>query len=169
MRPSDDAWTVLEYEVKMFYASYKILFSRTYYTRLPYSLKNAIEEAAVLHTRNLSDVIIRCSSRFPDDILLSTLFNDWSSCSRYEALKAKRREFKHIYGDQNVRYTPCWIFNKLMVHSTIERGSEFDYRETLDRLYPHIKTMIAEIACLRKKAFPLRFNGPEYPPTLFWN
>jgi hypothetical protein len=37
----------------MFYAAYQKLFTRATYRRLPYVLKNALEEITVLHTRIL--------------------------------------------------------------------------------------------------------------------
>jgi hypothetical protein len=170
MQAVSDQWTVVKYEVKMFNASHKILFKRSYFIRLPYSLKNAVEEAAVLHTRNLCEIIL-CRPRppsFEDDILLSDLFADWPN-PRYQKLKEMTARLDELYGSRKKQGTPCWTFNKHMAHSTTKRGHEFDYREILNELHPHIQEIIAEIQRLRGKQFPLRFVGSSGPPTLFWS
>jgi hypothetical protein len=61
MQATGDPWQMMKYEVKMFTAAYKIFFTRLTFTRLPCALKNAIEESAVLHTRNLCEVILSLS------------------------------------------------------------------------------------------------------------
>ena len=58
MKTAGDQWKMIEYEGKMFYGTYKKLFTRSGYDLLPYVLKNALEESAVLHTRILCDVFL---------------------------------------------------------------------------------------------------------------
>ena len=69
MKAVGDPWETVGYEVKMFYASYKKFFARSVYRRLPYVLKNALEESAVLHTRILCDVFLNSRKQKHDIIL----------------------------------------------------------------------------------------------------
>ena len=76
MKAVGDPWETIEYEVKMFYATYKKFFSQRAHDSLPYELKNALEESAVLHTRILCDVFLS-RGRYNDDINLEHLLRGW--------------------------------------------------------------------------------------------
>jgi hypothetical protein len=168
---ASDPWGVIGYEVKMFKAACKILFKRSYFNRLTYPLKNAVEEAAVLHARNLCEIFLSKRRHDKDDIIIDCLFPDWDD-AKYTPLKDKITTLDGLYGRNTVtdKEKPCWNFNKRLAHSTTHRGSEYDYRKFLNDLYCVIEGIIAEIEsdAVREKPFDLHFHGPTCPPTLFW-
>jgi hypothetical protein len=158
---------MIKYEIKMFYATYKTFFTRSTYGRLPYVLKNALEESAVLHTRILCDIFLSRSKQ-TDDITLGRLLSGWPNDTRYGKMKAMHDKLQVRYGKANDPASPCWDFNKRLAHPTSHRGPEYDYRKSLDVLYPLIDDMIRELECLTGKHFRLQFDGPTNPSTLFW-
>jgi hypothetical protein len=165
MQGASDPWGVIGYEVKMFNATCKRLFNPSALGRLPYELKNAVEESAVLHTRILCEVFLCRPPHWPDDILLCRLFSDWSVKARYKKIKAMIANLDKLYGPSNKQSSPCWAFNKMMAHPTSHRGTEYDYRKDLSYLRPVIQDIIVEIECLRGTRFPLRFFGPSRTPN----
>jgi hypothetical protein len=165
---ASDPW-VIGYEVKMLKAACKILFKRSYFNRLTYPLKNAVEEAAVLHARNLCEIFLIKRPRKKDDIKIDCLFPDWNE-DKYQPLRDKITKLDELYGRHTDEEKPCWNFNKQLAHSTTHRGSDYDYRKFLDDLYYAIEGIIVEIEsdAVRGKPFDLRFHGPTCQPTLFW-
>jgi hypothetical protein len=158
-----DSWEWIGYEVKMFNATYKIFFDQTYLARLPYALKNAVEESAVLHTRILCDVFLNRATK-PDDIDLSRLFLNWSNV-KYKKIRALKDKLETLYGKNNKPGTPCWTFNKMLAHPTSHRGTEYNYRKILCALRPAIQEIVVEVECLRGTRFPLRFLGQARRPN----
>ena len=144
---ASDPWGIIEYEVKMFAAMYKVLCNPPAFARLPYALKNAVEESAVLHARILCEIFLSRAQHEPDNLPLSKLFL---------AMKGK---LGTLYGTNKKKNTPCWAFNKMLAHATSHRGRKYDYRDILADLRPVIQEMIDEIECLRGVRFPLRFFG----------
>ncbi len=167
MKTSGDQWKMIEYEVKMFYATYQKLFTRSSYSALPHVLKNALEESAVLHTRILCDVFLDHAKR-SDDIALSHLLSGWPNDARCRDMRAMHDKLKSRYGKPNDPASPCRNFNKRLAHSTSHRGSEYDYRNILNELHPLIGDMIRELESLAGRHFRLQFDGPTNPPSLFW-
>src|SRR5262245_44514048 len=125
MQCATDPWEVIGYEVKMFNATYGRLLNSPGFARLPYVLKNAIEESAVLHTRILCDVFL-CRTNKRDDIQLSKLFVGWPTDTRYYALKALITKLDQQYGTRSKPGSPCWVFNKMLAHPTFHRDTEYD-------------------------------------------
>jgi hypothetical protein len=167
MNTVGDQWQMIEYEIKMFYATYKKFFTRSTHDRLPYVLKNTLEECAVLHTRILCNVFLSRSKR-ADNITLAHLLSGWPNDPSYRNIKTMRDRLKARYGEPNDPASPCWDFNKRLAHSTSHRGREYDYRKILDALYPLIHDIIRELQALTGRHFRLQFDGPTNPPTLFW-
>ena len=167
MKVAGDKWQMIEYEIKMFYATYKKFSTRAPYDRLPYVLKNALEESTVLHTRILCEVFLSRSKR-RDDIRLGDFLPDWPNDPRYGKMKATCDDLTAEYcGKSNHLESPCWNFNKRLAHPTSHRSREYDYRKNLDALYPLIHDMIRELESLTGRHFRLRFDGPTHPPALF--
>jgi hypothetical protein len=165
----EDQWQMIEYEIKMFYATYKKLFTLSAYDRLPYVLKNALEESAVLHTRILCDVFLnRRSRRWEDDILLGDLLPGWPNRAEYGKMKSMQDKLKVEYEKSNDSASPCWQFNKMLAHPTSHRGREYDYRDILATLHPLIHDIIRELESLTGRLFRHQFVGPTHPPTRFW-
>ena len=103
MKAVGDPWETIEYEVKMFYASYKKFFARSAYSRLPYVLKNALEESAVLHTRILCDIFLNPRKQ-KDDIILKDLLLGWPHNARYRKMKVPPIELKQAV---QLQRQPC--------------------------------------------------------------
>jgi hypothetical protein len=167
MKTVGDQWQMIEYEIKMFHATYKEFFTRSTYNRLPYVLKNALEESAILHTRILCDIFLSRSKQ-KDDIKLEHFLAGWPNNASYGNLKTKRDKLESKYGKSNDPKSACWDFNKRLAHPTSHRGKEYDYRKILDALYLLIRDMIGELESLTGRPFPVQFHGPTNPPTLFW-
>src|SRR5690349_7580886 len=110
-------WSVVEYEVKMYFATHEILFNPEAFGTLSRVLKNAVEESAVLHTRILAGVFLSKGSQ-KDDLRLANLFPNWATDSRYASLKQAVNDLSHLYGKSDLENTPCWIFNKMLAHPT---------------------------------------------------
>lgn len=167
MKAVADKWQMMEYEVKMFYATSNHFFTGSKYFRLPFVLRNALEESAVLHTRILCDILLS-RKMDKDDIILEDLLTGWPCDPRYATIKPIRGKLETLYGNRKNPASPCWEFNKRLMHATSHRGSEYDYRNSLDSIYPLIHGMIRQIETLTKRHFRLKFDGPTNPPTLFW-
>ena len=86
MKAVNNQWEMFKYEVKMFYVSYNHFFTRSKYFRLPYMLRNALEESAILHTRVLCDILLSRKMDV-DDIILEDLLPCWPRDLRYAAIK----------------------------------------------------------------------------------
>ena len=82
MKAVGNQWEMFKYEVKMFYVSYNHFFTRSKYFRLPYILRNALEESAVLHTRILYEILLS-RKMDNDDIILENLLPGWPRDPRY--------------------------------------------------------------------------------------
>ena len=100
MKDVGDQWQIIEYEIKMFYGTHKKLFTKSTYVSLPYVLKNALEESAVLHTRILCEVFLGLSGK-PDDVTLGNLLPGWPSDDRYDSMKEIQGKLKIRYGEPN--------------------------------------------------------------------
>ena len=155
-----DPWGVLEYEVKMFDATYKIFFTRSTFTVLPTALKNAAEESAVLHTRNLCEIFL--GPHKEDDIRLAYLLRGWPQHPRYTDITAMNKKLRGRY--------PRTLFNQYVMHPTRHRGTQYNYEKDLADLYPLIQDIISalddEFESLTGKRFNPQFVGPTYQRTV---
>jgi hypothetical protein len=162
VQTTGDPWGVLEYEVKMFDATYKIFFTRSTFTELSPALKNAVEEVAVLHTRNLCEIFPGPHKK--DDIRLAHLLQGWPRHPRHTKITAKNKKLRKRY--------PKPLFDRQVMHPTHHRGMEYNYEQDLADLYPLIQDEIAELddelESLTGKRFNLQFVGPTYQRTVFW-
>jgi hypothetical protein len=159
MQAVSDPWEIIEYEVKMFEATYKTYFRARGFKKLSYAFKNAVEEAAVLHTRILCQVFL-CRQGEEDDITLAHILPGWPSDARYDKIKVMKDSLDTMYGRRREQGKPHWDFNKRVVHPTTHRGRAYSYKKHLSMLGPKIREMIREIECLNGKTFDLRFHGP---------
>jgi hypothetical protein len=145
---------------------YKKFFARSAYGRLPYVLKNTLEESAVLHTRILCDVFLNPRKQ-KDDIILRDLLSGWPNNAKCRNMKAMHDKLKAEYGESNDPASACWDFNKRLAHATSHRDREYDYREKLDALYPLIHDMVRELESLSGRHFRLQFDGATNSPKFF--
>jgi hypothetical protein len=158
-----DPWEMLEYEVKMFDATYKIFFTQLTFTALPTELKNAVEESAVLHTRQLCEIFLSFSKKH-DDIRFADLLPGWPRHPRYTKITALSKTLRRRYSKT--------LFDQNVMHPTGVRGTEYNYENDLADLYPLIHAIVDELEdeseSLRGKRFYLQFVGPTYQRTVFW-
>ncbi len=128
-------WEVVHYEIEMLENLQKIKLPLIDENSLK-TLKNAIAESMVLHTRILIDIII--SKGFNnDDIFLKDLIPGYQS-DYIEKLKV-------AYGSNNKKDSPCWEFNKLLAHATSNRSTGHDYSPSLSKVIPLIEKIIIDI------------------------
>jgi hypothetical protein len=137
----NDPWVVFNYEVDMFHNLCQLLATGdSQYQELPYYIKNAIVESAVLHTRIMVDILLSRGTK-PDDINLSALAPGFT-CPEIDQLSEK-------YGNYNTKNTPCWIFNKMLAHATGQRRDSFDYSSQLTLLVPLISNIVNQVNAQR--------------------
>lgn len=136
-----DPWEVFGYEVEMFHAMCSLLRAgNTDYAGLSHHVRNALVESALLHTRQLVDILLSRGSD-PDDINLSGLIPGFAP--------AKLDELQSLYGKRSIVGSPCWTLNKRLAHPTTHRGASFDYSVLLNRLAPVISVIIREVQAAR--------------------
>ena len=136
----------------MFRATSEILFDTERMRTLPLVLKNAVEESAVLHTRQLCDTFLSTPGE-PDDIRLSQLFPGLEIDPNYTGLRQRIKALKSRYGSHRTVGSIRWTFNKLLAHATTHRGVSYDYAPHLCELRSIIEKVTAEIEALRNSTF----------------
>jgi hypothetical protein len=113
----NDKWRVFDYEATMLLALSKYL-SEDDLAKFDWAVGNAIVESAVLHTRVLAELLLS-RGRMADDIRLKDLLPSLDTDSL--------RRLGDAYGDQKREGSPCWQFNKLLAHATIQRSDRHNY------------------------------------------
>ncbi|MCR4411674.1 MAG: hypothetical protein NUV77_04515 [Thermoguttaceae bacterium] len=128
---------VFDYEVMMFRKMCSLLANGNQeYADLSWYVKNAVTESAILHTRQLADILLSRGSQ-PDDINLQTLLPGFQP----QGLNTLRQH----YGDNRTANTPCWTINKRLAHATSQRGDSFDYSSLLNGLVPLLEGILVEV------------------------
>ncbi|HJZ53493.1 MAG TPA: hypothetical protein VKE74_00955 [Gemmataceae bacterium] len=146
---SGDPWVVYGYEVEMFGGMCRLLeVGNAEYAALPPQVQNAVVESALLHTRQLADILLsrgkgQSRGEDQDDIYLSDLLPDFMP-SRFDELKA-------AYGKRNDEGSACRTINKHFAHPTTHRRASFDYAPLLMQLVPIIADIIQEVDEYRKR------------------
>lgn len=113
--------------------------SNKYYQALLESLPllNAVVESALLHLRQLVDILLSRDKREEDAIRLKDLLPNFQD-SRLEELREK-------YGRRDNKGSPCWTLNKMLAHPTYERSDRYDYSSLLQEMAPLVKDLIAAV------------------------
>jgi hypothetical protein len=132
------AWVVVSYEVDM----HETLSEGS---PSPRAIQNAYTESMVLHARQLCEIFLPRSTE-PDNIKLADLIPEGDQSERFKELIAG---LGRRYGDRRTVGSPCWVFNKKLMHPTTERTDAYDYESALNRVKPILKAIIAEIASKR--------------------
>src|SRR5258708_65015 len=135
--PANNPWIVFDYEVEMF-SSMIALLQTGYpdFAKLPHNVRNAVVESALLHTRQLVEILLSRGHQ-RDDINLSELSGDF--------VPTRRDELEALYGGSSSVDSPCWTINKRLAHATTHRGSNYDYADVLNLLVPLIADIIREV------------------------
>jgi hypothetical protein len=132
-----DPWEVFDYEADMFIEMCALLETgNPEYAALSPSLKNAVVESALLHTRQLIDIVLS-RGRQPDDINLTCLLPGYQL--------PQIDELRNVYGNYSLNGSPCWTINKRLAHATSHRGSSYDYTTLLNQLVPIVSQIINEV------------------------
>jgi hypothetical protein len=141
---SNDPWVVFDYEADMFFAMCDLLSnSNQTFAAFPHQVRNAVVESALLHTRQLADILLSRGSR-TDDINLNSLIPN--------PLPARLAELGHLYGSQNTPYHPCWTINKMLAHPTTQRTASYDYTSLLSGIAPVIAEIVQEVRARKQNA-----------------
>lgn len=145
--PSDREawWSVIKYEVNMLRALNNVNLSVDG-PQIQWIFDNLITEGKVLHTRNLCDF---CTSRKPSDIKICDLFDNYSTDDKYRKLRELVELLIQGYGKSDQVNSSRWVFNKMAVHPTKERGMGFDYNFHLKQVWPVLQNIIDELELLR--------------------
>lgn len=107
---ADPRWAVFDYEVMMFRSMCALLVNGNQeYASLSGPLKNALTECALLHMRQLADILLSRGNQ-PDDIRLQTLLPGFQP----QGLN----NLSQHYGDNRTPNTPCGTINKRLAHAT---------------------------------------------------
>jgi hypothetical protein len=152
-KESEAAWIVLNYEIEVFSETSQILrqglalsaadnlVTRGYVFG---NLKNAVVESKLLHMRQLCEIFLS-KGQEKDDIRLSDLFPDWDGEPERKNLTDRLRSW---YGRRSCEGTPCWTFNKMLAHPTLQRGPCYSYEPVLANFEPIVRQMIILVRSL---------------------
>jgi hypothetical protein len=127
------------------------------------AIRNAVAESLVLHRRILIELLIS-KDNGPDDITLQTLMPDWIKTPKAKQLVS---DLQQAYGDSKTPDTPCWVFNKLIAHATLERSNFHDYSSVLNVVEPPVNYLLIEIKKHVNRDVLNHYLGtpPSLPPT----
>ena len=140
------AWEVARYEVDMHETLLEGELSAT-------ALRNALTESMVLHARQLCEIFLSRSAE-ADNVKLSDLV---SESEQSEMLKELLSELERAYGDRRTSNSPCWVFNKMLLHPTTQRIDGYNYDSALNRVRPVLKKIVTEIEA-KKGSFERRLR-----------
>ena len=142
----DDPWVVFDCEVEMYFEAQRAIERVNKQLEgkvLPemLTLKNAVVESMVLHTRVLVDVLIS-KKKEDDDIGLNDLSPQWCEMDKAKGLIDELRE---AYGNIREPYSPCWVFNKMLAHATRQRSNSYNYGSALNKISDPIFSILLEL------------------------
>jgi hypothetical protein len=99
-------------------------------------IRNAIVESALLHIRQLADILLS-RGKHSDDINFNKMVPNWKPSLLDQLVQ--------VYGDQKTINSPCWIINKMLAHPTTQRSDSYDYTHLFNRIAPLIDGINKEI------------------------
>ena len=129
----NDPWVTVGYEVEMFRRLLPHLKSSDE-SRPEWEIRNAITESALLHARQLADILLS-RTKATTDIKLEGLMPNFQP--------TRLHELEQVYGD--TRGGICHTLNKYAMHPTTLRTHLRDYMPELERLAPIIEDIVSEI------------------------
>ena len=142
--PSSEGWDVFDYEVMMFRSLCGLLRAgNSAYARLDQCIKNAVTESALLHLRQVVEVLLS-RGKWPDNIKLCSLLPG--------LVPSSLQELHRWYGSHSMEGTPCWVLNKMMAHPTGHRGAHYDYSGLIGEGVSFVEDVLREID--RKRTAP---------------
>jgi hypothetical protein len=137
-----DPWKVFNYEATMFRDLVAMLRDNDRMRDLPVPISKAIVESALLHTRQLCELLLSSGTR-PDDINLSSLLPN------IQLLRLS--QLGHAYGKSKTPGSWCWTLNKILAQRWRSIGSILRFR--------------SEDRCARSRSCPtLSSRGRSNPP-----
>ncbi|MDZ4819526.1 MAG: hypothetical protein SGJ20_11190 [Planctomycetota bacterium] len=137
-----DPWVIYDYEVHMLLTMCTLLVpGNDDYAKYPREVKNAITECALLHARQVVDILL-CKGKDADDILLKNLLPEFQS----DNLTILHRE----YGTRSQENSICWTINKRLAHATTVRGPSCDYGVELTKTLEVLRPLLMEIQISRR-------------------
>ncbi len=140
-------WVVFNYEADMFFDLCSLLQEGNQeYAHLTESVQNAVVECALLHVRQLVDILLSRGND-ADDLNLAVFLPSFES--------NRLAELRQAYGSRNLIETPCWILNKKLAHPTTHRGSSHDYTNLLNQLAPLLADIVQQVRSLRLTGRPV--------------
>jgi hypothetical protein len=111
----------------------------------PAVVNNALTEGRVLHARQLCEIFLSRSTE-NDNVRLIHLVSESDQSQQLKKLVA---ELDEKYGNRRTEGSPCWVFNKMLIHPTTERSDGDDYQSALDAVKPILKLIVREIELKR--------------------
>lgn len=134
---TSDPWVVFDYEADMFFGLCELLADGdSTYANLPHRVKNAIVESALLHARQLVDILLS-RGKENDDINLSGLLPGFP--------QSRLSQLNTFYGGRRTQGSACWTLNKRLAHATALRDSSYDYSPILKQLGPMLAGLVQEV------------------------
>lgn len=133
----DDPWVVFDYEVWMFRSLCALVKDGgSAIAMLDQGIRNAVTESALLHLRQVVEVLLS-RGKWPDNINLSSLLPGLAPSSL--------EDLRRWYGSCSVEGAPCWVLNKLMAHPTNHRGAHYDYSGLICEGVSFVEEILQEI------------------------
>lgn len=111
------------------------------------ALENALVESMLIHIRILCEIYLSQNKSYHDGITLNKILNNKEISTK---LRELIKELKKTYGDSRIEGSHRWIINKMLAHPSELRGSTYNYRETINQLFPILLNIIKEINMILK-------------------
>jgi hypothetical protein len=144
---SNDPWEVFKYEADQFIAMCNLLQpGNRDYAALLLPVQNAVVESALLHTRQLADILLSLDPH-TDAIKLKDVYSAPSEPTRLDELRT-------AYSDWNTAGSPRQIINKQLAHATTSRSDSYDYTPLINKLAPLLADIIQEVRAQHAAAMP---------------
>ena len=142
-KKNDNIKSVFEYETYILISlKYLLSLNLNIENTIQRALSNALVESVLLHIRILSDIFLSRIKSHSDEINLSKIIDDENTSPVLEQLI---EELKRTYGNSKNKGSHCWTINKMLVHASDLRGSNYDYGLVINQLYPILSRIIKEI------------------------
>ena len=117
------------------------------------TVRNALVESSLLHTRVLIDALLNRGQE-PDDVILRTLL---SGLPKSPKVDQSATALRTAYGNRNQVDAPCWTLNKRLAHLTSVRGDSFNYAPLYGVLDPLVRAMLHEVAGVTQRPLLCRY------------
>jgi hypothetical protein len=150
---------IVQYEAAMFFRACDVVLRGVLpLPEFALFFRNAVVEDAVLHARSLCEVFLDETDENQGGIRVWRLVEDkdWRAKPECKDLRDRIGDLKDKYngvGRGGFSNSPRRAFNQMVMHSTIDRGPYYHYREPLSDIESAVRNVITELERLTQFHF----------------